>query len=96
MIDIPYHRRYNWFLVCRDYRIIRKVKLLALALLVGLVVYFGEWLMHEMIGRLDAEHANASLKADILYVASFGSVTQTDYIEGTVNYETRKPRKGEK
>lgn len=98
MTNIPqfrphFLRRYNWFLVARQWRIMRKVKLTLLALLIGISVHLGEGWMNEYIAHTATEHAHLSLQADVFRLANFGAPgwARDDWTEGTVALEVRKP-----
>lgn len=91
----PLHRRYNWFLVARQWRIVRKAKLLLLALLVGVIVRLGEGWMNEYLAHTDTAHTHLSLKADVFRLANFGAQgwTRDDWTEGTVDFKLRREKK---
>ena len=86
-MNLPHHRRYNWRIAFRGW--LRPFLLCIIAVLMAVVFYFAEGMVLEMLARKDAEHANLDLKRDVLQLASFGAMTQTDYEEGTIQVKVR-------
>lgn len=91
-LHLPRHKQYNWHLVFRHWRIARKAKLIAAALMVGSCLYAAEGWLNEMLRRLDAEAAHRDLIFSAWQEATLGMLTPTDFKEGTQNLEVRKPK----
>lgn len=92
MTNLPHHRRYQWQFVWRIWR--RPFAMAIVTLVLAFLIVMAELYLLEQNKRLSTELNHKSLIIDVHKLATLGapSYVKTDFTEGTINVNVRKPK----